>query len=125
MPNLNQCNLIGHVTRPVELRYTPKGTAVAAVGIAINREWKSEAGEKKSEVVFIEVTAWARLAEVCNEFLHKGDPVFFSGRLDMEQWVDKSTQQKRSKLRVIAEQMQLLGAKSAPTESQHEEEPAS
>lgn len=121
MANLNQCNLIGHVTRPVELRSTPKGRAVAEIGIAINRAWTSEAGEKKSEVVFIEVTVWARLAEVCYEFLHKGDPVFFSGRLDLEQWVDKTTQQKRSKLRVIAEQMQLLGAKAASPP----EEPAS
>ena len=123
MPNLNQVNLIGHVTRPVEVRYTPKGTAVAEIGIAINREWKTESGEKKSEVVFVEITAWARLAEICAEYLKKGDPVFFTGRLDLESWIDKTTQQKRTKLRVVAEQMQLLAAKSAPAASQ--EEPAS
>jgi single-strand DNA-binding protein len=122
MPNLNQVNLIGHVTRPVDLRHTPKGTAVAEIGVAINREWKTESGEQKSEVVFVEVTAWARLAEVCAEFLTKGSPVFFSGRLDQESWIDKQSQQKRTKLRVIAEQMQLLGSKSAPAASQEEPE---
>lgn len=111
MPNLNQVNLIGHVTRDVELRYTPKGTAVADIGLAINREWKTDSGDKKEEVTFVEVTAWARLAEVAKEFLRVGSPVFFSGRLQMESWVDKQSQQKRSKLTVVAESMQLLGVK--------------
>jgi single-strand DNA-binding protein len=113
MPNLNQVNIIGHLTRDPELRYTPKGTAVAAIGLAINREWKTEAGEKKSEVVFVEVTTWARLAEVCGEYLKKGQAVFFTGRLTLESWVDKSTQQKRQRLSVVAEGMQLLGSKPA------------
>jgi single-strand DNA-binding protein len=112
MPNLNQVNVIGHLTRPVEVRHTPKGTAVAEIGLAINREWTTDTGEKKSEVTFIEVTAWARLAEVCAEYLFKGDPVFFTGRLQTESWVDKQTQQKRSKLQLVAESMQLLAKKS-------------
>lgn len=111
MPNLNQVNLIGHLTREPEVRYTPKGTAVVEIGLAINREWKTDSGEKKSEVVFVDVTAWARLAEVIGEYLKKGSPVFFTGRLSLESWVDKATNQKRQKLVVIADGMQLLGAK--------------
>lgn len=113
MPNLNQVNIIGHLTRDPEVRYTPGGKAVADIGLALNREWKDDKGSEKSEVCFIEVTAWARLAEVCGEYLKKGDPVFFSGRLRQESWIDKTDQQKRSKLTVVAETMQLLKAKPA------------
>lgn len=116
MPNLNQVNLIGHLTRDPELRYTPKGTAVVEIALAINREWKTDAGEKKSEVAFVDVTAWARLAEVIGQYLHKGSPVFITGRLSLESWVDKSTQQKRQKLVVVADGMQLLGSKPNETE---------
>jgi len=114
MPNLNQVTLVGHVTREPELRYTPNQTAVCDVGLAINREWKTEKEEKKSEVTFVEVTLWARLAEVAKEFLHKGSPVLFTGRLQMESWVDKSTQDKRQKLTVVATGMQLLGTRQQP-----------
>lgn len=109
MPNLNQVNVIGHLTRDPEIKYTPKGTAVVDIGLAINREWKNEAGQEKEEVVFIEVTAWGRLAEVANEFLKRGSAVFFTGRLTMESWVTKETQEKRSRLKIVAEGMQLLG----------------
>lgn len=118
MPNLNQVNLIGHLTREPELRYTPKGTAVVEIALAINREWKTEAGEKKFEVAFVDVTAWARLAEVIGQYLHKGSPVFITGRLSLESWVDKSTQQKRQKLVVVADGMQLLGSKPSTGEDQ-------
>lgn len=107
MPNLNQVNIIGHVTRAVEVRYTPKGKAVADIGVAINRQWTNEREQVQKETTFVEVTSWGRLAEICAEYLRKGDPVFFTGRLKQEQWVDQA-QQKRSKLVVVAEAMQLL-----------------
>lgn len=112
MPNLNQVNLIGHLTRDPECRHTPNGTAVAQMGLAVNREWKTDKGETKKEVVFVEVTAWARLAEVCEEFLKKGSPVFFTGRLSLDSWIDKASQEKRSRLTVTAEGMQLLGTRN-------------
>jgi len=111
MPNLNQVNLIGHLTRDPEIRYTPKGTAVADIGLAVNREWKTESGEKKSEVTFVDVIVWSRLAEICGQYLKKGAPAFFTGRISTESWTDKATQQQRKKLVIVAEGMQLLGHK--------------
>lgn len=108
MANLNQVNLIGHLTRDVELKHTPNGTAVANFGLGVNRKWRTDKGEDKQEVVFVEITAWARIAEVCAEYLHKGSPVFVSGRLSLDSWVDKQTNQKRSRLTVTVESMQLL-----------------
>jgi single-strand DNA-binding protein len=111
MPNLNRVLLIGNLTRDPEVRYTPKGTAVADISLAINRFLQSEDGEKKEEVTFVDVTLWARLAEISGEYLKKGKPVFIEGRLQLDTWDDKQTGQKRSRLRVIAESMQLLGAR--------------
>jgi single-strand DNA-binding protein len=111
MPNLNRVLLIGNLTRDPEVRYTPKGTPVAEVSLAINRFLQSEDGEKKEEVTFVDVTLWARLAEISGEYLKKGKPVFIEGRLQFDTWDDKQTGQKRSRLRVIAESMQLLGAR--------------
>jgi single-strand DNA-binding protein len=113
MANLNQVNLIGHLTRDVELKHAPSGTAVANFGLAVNRKWRNDKGEDKQDVVFVEITAWARIAEVCSEYLHKGSPVFISGRLAMDAWIDKATNQKRSRLMVVVESMQLLAAKEA------------
>lgn len=107
MPNLNQVNIIGHVTRAVEVRYTKSGKAVAEIGVAFNRQWRNDRDEMQKETTFVDVTAWARLAEICAEFVRKGDPIFFSGRLKQESWVDKE-QKKCSKLVIVAEQMQLL-----------------
>jgi single-strand DNA-binding protein len=111
MPNLNRVLLIGNLTRDPEVRYTPKGTAVAEMSLAINRYIQTEGGEKKEEVTFVDVTLWARLAEISGEYLKKGKPVFIEGRLQLDTWDDKQTGQKRSRLRVIAESMQLLGAR--------------
>jgi len=111
MPNLNRVLLIGNLTRDPEVRYTPKGTAVAEMSLAINRYIQTESGEKKEEVTFVDVTLWARLAEISGEYLKKGKPVFVEGRLQFDTWDDKQTGQKRSRLRVIAESMQLLGAR--------------
>lgn len=113
MPNLNQVNLIGHITRDPELRYTPKGTAVATLSLAVNRQWNDAKGQKVEEATFVEIICWQRLAEVAKEYLHKGSPVFFSGRLKQEHWLDKASDKKRSKIVVVAEIMQLLSSKKA------------
>lgn len=124
MPNLNQVNVIGHLTRDPELRYTPNSTAVAHIGLAVNRAWEDAKGNKKTEVCFLDVVAWARLAEICNEFLKKGDPAFFAGRLRQESWVDPQTQDKRSKLVIVAESMQLLTRKEESARSTPHAQPA-
>src|SRR5580704_16063263 len=111
MANLNRVLLIGNLTRDPEVRYTPKGTAVADIGIAVNRVYSGEDGEKKEEVTFVDVTLWGRQAEVAQEYLKKGRPVFIEGRLQLDTWDDKQTGQKRSRLRVVAENLQLLGSR--------------
>jgi len=111
MANLNRVLLIGNLTRDPEVRYTPKGTAVADIGIAVNRGYSGEDGEKKEEVTFVDVTLWGRQAEVAQEYLKKGRQVFIEGRLQLDTWDDKQTGQKRSRLRVVAENMQMLGSR--------------
>jgi single-strand DNA-binding protein len=111
MANLNRVLLIGNLTRDPDLRYTPKGTAVTEIGLAVNRVYTGEDGERKEETTFVDVTLWARLAEIAGQYLKKGRPVFVEGRLQLDTWDDKQTGQKRSKLRVVAENIQLLGAR--------------
>jgi len=111
MANLNRVHLIGNLTRDPEVRYTPKGTAVADIGLAINRSWKSDDDEKKEEVTFVDVTLWGRVAEVAQEYLKKGRPVVIEGRLHRDTWEDQSGQ-KRTKLKVIGESLQLLGGRA-------------
>ena len=108
MANLNKVFLIGNLTRDPELRYIPSGTAVADFGLAINRNWTSPDGKKHEEATFVDVTLWARQAELASEYLSKGKLVFIEGRLQLDQWQDKEGQ-KRSKLRVVGERMQFLG----------------
>ena len=111
MANLNRVLLIGNLTRDPELRYTPKGTAVTEIGLAVNRIYSGEDGEKKEETTFVDVTLWARQAEIAGQYLKKGRPVFIEGRLQLDTWDDKQTWQKRSRLRVVAENLQLLGSR--------------
>lgn len=111
MANLNKVMLIGNLTRDPEIKYTPKGTAVADIGLAVNRIYSSESGEKREEVTFIDVTLWGRTAEIAGEYLKKGRPVFIEGRLQLDTWDDKQTGQKRSKLKVVGEGLQLLGSR--------------
>jgi single-strand DNA-binding protein len=112
MANFNKVILIGNLTRDPELRYTPKGTAIAEIGLAINRKWKSETGEMKEEVTFVDVAAYGRTAEVIGQYLKKGKPIMIEGRLKLDQWDDKQTGQKRSKLRVICESFEFLDSGS-------------
>jgi single-strand DNA-binding protein len=111
MANLNRVLLIGNLTRDPDVRYTPKGTAVADIGLAINRVLTNDDGERREEVTYVDVVLWSRLAEIAEQYLKKGRPVFIEGRLQLDSWDDKQTGQKRSRLRVVAENMQLLGAR--------------
>lgn len=111
MASFNKVILVGNLTRDPELRYTPKGTAVAKVGLAVNRVWTNEAGEKKEEVTFVDVDCWGRTAENVGQYMRKGRPMLVEGRLKLDQWDDKETGQKRSRLGVVAESVQFLGAK--------------
>jgi single stranded DNA-binding protein (ssb) len=97
MANLNKVLLLGNVTRDPEVRYTPKGSAVCDLGVAVNRAYTTDSGEKREEVTFVDVTLWGRTAEVASEYLKKGRPVFIEGRLQMDTWDDKQTGQKRTR----------------------------
>jgi single-strand DNA-binding protein len=111
MASFNKVILLGNLTRDPEVRYTPKGSAVCDLGIAVNRQYTLDSGEKREEVTYVDVVLWARLAEIAGEYLRKGRPVFIEGRLQLDTWDDKQSGQKRSKLRVIGETMQLLGSR--------------
>ncbi len=111
MARLNKVFLMGNLTRDPELRYTPSGTAVASFGIAINRTWTGQDGEKKEEVCYVDINMFGRRAEVINEFFSKGNPIFIEGRLQFQQWETKDGQ-KRNTLRVVAENFQFIGGKT-------------
>lgn len=109
MASFNRVILVGNITRDVELRYTPGGMAVTDLGLAVNDRRKNQAGEWVEETTFIDVTLWGRTAEIASEYLGKGAPVLVEGRLKLDTWEQDG--QKRSKLRVVGERMQMLGAK--------------
>ncbi len=108
MANFNKVILIGNLTRDPELRYTPKGTAIAKLGLAVNRTWKTETGETKEEVTFVDVDAFGRQAETIGQYLKKGRPILVEGRLKLDSWEDKQTGQKRNRLGVVLEAFQFL-----------------
>jgi single-strand DNA-binding protein len=110
MANLNKVLLMGNLTRDPEVRYTPKGTAIANIGLAINRRWTTETGEQKEEATFVDIEVWGRQAETANQYLKKGSPLFVEGRLRLDQWDDKESGQKRSKLKIVCEHFQFIGA---------------
>ncbi|HEX4350252.1 MAG TPA: single-stranded DNA-binding protein [Verrucomicrobiae bacterium] len=110
MASFNKVILVGNLTRDPELRYTPKGTAIAKIGLAVNRVWTNEAGEKKEEVTFVDVDVFGRTAENVGQYMRKGRPILIEGRLRLDQWDDKQTGQKKSKLGVVAETVQFLGS---------------
>jgi len=112
MASFNKVILLGNLTRDPQVRYTPSGTAVAELGLAVNRYWFDKASNtRREETTFVDVTLWGRDAEVAGEYLAKGRPVLIEGRLQLDTWDDKQSGQKRSKLRVVAERMQMLGAR--------------
>lgn len=108
MASFNRVILVGNLTRDPELRYTPKGTAVVRLGVAVNRQWKTDSGEAREEVTFVDVDSFGRQAEVIAQYLKKGRPILVEGRLKYESWDDKQTNQKRSKLMVVLESFQFL-----------------
>lgn len=111
MANFNKVILAGNVTRDPEVRYTPKGTAVTKIGLAINRNWKTETGEMKEEVTFVDIDAFGRQAEVIGQYIKKGRPLLVEGRLKLDQWEDKNTHQKQSKLKVVLESFSFLDSR--------------
>ncbi|HXU78661.1 MAG TPA: single-stranded DNA-binding protein [Methylomirabilota bacterium] len=111
MASFNKVILAGNLTRDPELRYTPKGTAVARIGLAVNRSWKTETGETKEEVTFVDVDAFGRQAEVIAQYMRKGRPFLLEGRLKLDQWEDKNTHQKQSKLKVVLESFSFIDSR--------------
>lgn len=108
MANVNKVMLLGNITRDIEVRYTPKGAAVAELGLAVNRITKNDQGQKKEETTFVDVTLWGRQAELAGQYLAKGRPVFIEGRLQLDSWDDKQSGQKRTKLKVVGENLQFI-----------------
>src|SRR5205814_8293875 len=108
MASFNKVILLGNLTRDPEVRYTPKGSAVCDLGIAVNRVYTTDSGERREEVTYVDVVLWARLAEIAGEHQKKGRPVFIEGRLQMDTWDDKQTSQKRTRLHYVDQSMKLL-----------------
>lgn len=118
--SLNRVQLIGNLTRDPELRYTPQGTAVCTFGMATNRGWVTEAGEKKEEAEFHQVVTWNKLAEICSQFLTKGRKVFIEGRLQTRQWTAQDGTA-RQRTEIVASDMIILDNKGKPGEEMPEE----
>ena len=125
MASLNKVFLMGNLTRDPELRYTPSGTALAESGIAVNRRYTTPDGQTKDDTCYVEVNVWGRRAEVICEYLRKGSPIFIEGRLQYSTWENREGQ-KQSRLRVVAENFQFIGApRRAATETPSEALPPS
>jgi single-strand DNA-binding protein len=114
MASFNKVILMGNLTRDPELRYTPKGSAIAKLGLAVNRVWRTETGENREEVAFIDVEAWAQAAETISKYMKKGNAILIEGRLRQDNWDDKQTGQKRSKLLVVCENFRFVGGPRDP-----------
>lgn len=126
MASLNKVLLMGNLTRDPELRYTPQGTAVATLRLAVNRKYKGRDEQMKEEVCFVSCIVWSKMAETCGQYLHKGSPVFVEGRLQSRSWEDQATGKQRSVIEVNAERVQFLGGPGGRGGSgqQSEEAPA-
>jgi single-strand DNA-binding protein len=124
MASFNSVVLMGNLCRDPELRFTPSGLAIASISLAINRKWKDANGELKEEVSFIDCTAFGKTAEVAGQYVKKGNPLHLSGRLKQEQWDDKQTGQKRSKIVVIVDSLQLMGGKREDSDSAPPRQPS-
>lgn len=129
MASLNKVMLLGNLTRDPELRHTPKGSAVADLGLAVNRRVSDGNGGWKDETTFVDVTVWGSSAENAQKYLSKGRGVFIEGRLQMDSWDDKNTGQKRTKLKVVADNLQFLpdgkgGASRSSQKSDNDSNPS-
>lgn len=122
MANFNKVFLMGNLTRDPELRYAggardsarEGGGGVCKFGLAVSRQWRNQGGEKQEETCFVDIVVFGRTAENCNEYLRKGRPVFIEGRLHYDSWEDRETGKKRSRLEVVAENVQFLGSRDGP-----------
>ena len=111
MAYLNKVFLIGNLTRDPELRVTPKGTAICQFGIAVNRQFKDESGATRDETTFVDIEAWGKQGELVAKYLTKGSPAMVEGRLKLDQWEDKASGQKRSKIKVVLDNVQFLSSR--------------
>lgn len=109
MPSLNKVLLMGNLTRDPELRTTPKGTPICQFSLAINRGFKTESGESREEVTYVDVEAWGKQGETIAKYVTKGRPLYVEGRLRLDQWEDKETKEKRTRMKVVLEHFQFLG----------------
>jgi len=125
MASLNKVLLMGNLTRDPELRYTPQGTAVVNLRMAVNRRYKNKNQELKDEVCFVTAVVWNKMAETCNQYLHKGSPVYVEGRLQSRSWDDQATGKTRSVIEVRAERVQFLGQAPKGAAENNVEEPSS
>lgn len=115
MASFNQATIVGNLTRDPELRYTPGGTAVCDLSIAVNEKWKGKDGQMKEEVSFIDCTCFGKTAEVANQYLKKGRSTLVSGRLKQDRWEDKNGGGKRSKVYLVVDKLQFLGSRDGGT----------
>jgi len=122
--NLNRVTIAGNLVRDPELRYTPKGTAIANIGVAVNRKWKSESGELKEEVTFVDCTFFGKTAEAIGQYFKKGRGIFVEGRLKLDSWTDKADGKNRQKLHVIGESFQFTDSKPSGERTQRPAAPA-
>ena len=123
MASLNYVILVGNLTRDPQVRTTPGGTAVADLGLAVNEKFKNKSGELQESTTYVDIVAWGRTAELCQQYLHKGSPVLIEGRLQLDQWESKEGE-KRSKLRVRADRVQFLSSGSGQRRENGGEQPA-
>ena len=112
MPNYNKVILMGNLTRDPEVRYASSGNAIAKLGIAVNRYWRNKDGQQQEETTFVDVDAFGRQAETISQYLKKGRPIMIEGRLKLDQWEDKQTGQKRSKLGVVLDRFEFIDSRS-------------
>ena len=119
MANYNKIIMVGNLTRDPQLKYLPSQTPVAEFGLAVNRRYRTAQGEDREEVAFIEMSAFGKQAEVINQYCQKGKPLFIEGRIKYDQWDDKETGQKRSRLSVIVENFQFLPSRDGGGENSH------
>ena len=123
MAYLNKVFLIGNLTRNPELRVTPKGTAICSFSLAVNRTYRDEGGNAREEVTYVDIEAWGKQAELCSKYLAKGSPCMVEGRLRLDSWEDKQSGNKRSKLKVVLDNVQFLTrAPSGPSGAQEGQE---
>ena len=117
MAYLNRVFLIGNLTRDPELRTTPKGTAIATFSLAVNRTYRDESGASRDETTFVDIEAWGKQAELVSKYLTKGSPCMIEGRLRLDTWEDKTSGQKRSRLKVVLDNVQFLNRAPGNSES--------